>query len=214
MAKYFTQFPTVAYNLDNNVLSSQLVTNIVTRFSFEDKFKTNISAFFFYTIKDGDTPEGLAYKLYGSVNYHWIILLLNDIIDPQYDWPLQTDSFYKYIDAKYISNSGSNTTGQGVYWAQSNIHSYYQTDTQLVTGTDIININNYEIDANTYATLIEINNQELHLEDGNILRSSTMKSTKTYFDYELEVNESKRNIKILHKQFITPLEIEIRNMFK
>ena len=54
-----------------------------------------------YSVKDGETPEGLAYKVYGNSNYHWIILLLNDIQNIYYDWPLSSVAFNEFVNDKY-----------------------------------------------------------------------------------------------------------------
>lgn len=54
-----------------------------------------------YFIADGETPEGLAYKYYGSAFYHWVILLVNDIIDVRQEWPLDTHEFDTFIRDKY-----------------------------------------------------------------------------------------------------------------
>jgi len=56
-----------------------------------------------YDIEDGDTPELLAYKLYGSVEYHWVLLLVNNIINVGEDWPKSVREFNEYVYEKYGS---------------------------------------------------------------------------------------------------------------
>ena len=56
-----------------------------------------------YVIKSGDTPRSLAYYLYGSERYEWIIYCLNSIVNPYYDWPLSENDFYNFIDSKYLN---------------------------------------------------------------------------------------------------------------
>ena len=222
MAKYFNNFPKIAYSFDDYKISAKIVTNILKRFSFEETLKENSSAFFYYNIKDGDTPEGIAHKYYGSADRHWIVLLFNDIIEPQYQWPLQYDSFNRYVDAKYLSSANSSISGDGIYWSKSNIHSYYRIEiTKLVsTGNTIIDTQSFEIDQNTYDDLNEADqeiptyvNQLVTLADGTEIVLHTDKGTKTYYEYENEVNESKRKLKLLKKEFVSKLELEFNRIF-
>ena len=52
-------------------------------------------------VKEGETPERLADKFYGDSNYHWVILHVNEIIDPRFDWPLTTYQLEQYVGSKY-----------------------------------------------------------------------------------------------------------------
>lgn len=54
-----------------------------------------------YKIKDYDTPENICYRLYNDSSLSWILLYLNNIVDPFYDWPLNTNELHKYIINKY-----------------------------------------------------------------------------------------------------------------
>lgn len=54
-----------------------------------------------YVIKDSDTPENMAYRLWGDSSLSWIISFINGIIDPFFDWPLRTEELNEYIKNKY-----------------------------------------------------------------------------------------------------------------
>jgi hypothetical protein len=56
-----------------------------------------------YSVKSGDTPASIAFYLYGSERYEWIIYCMNSITNPYYDWPLSEDSFYEMIETKYLN---------------------------------------------------------------------------------------------------------------
>lgn len=56
-----------------------------------------------YTIQSGDTPRSIAYFLYSSERYDWIIYCMNAIVNPYYEWPLSEDDFYEMIDSKYLN---------------------------------------------------------------------------------------------------------------
>jgi hypothetical protein len=221
MAKYFNYFPKVPYNLKSSTIADN-VTNIVTRFTLQENLKENTAAYFTYEIRDGDTPEIIASKIYDSPERHWIVLLMNNIIDPQYDWPLKYDELNRYIDSKYSSPEyadTANTSVSGLSWAQNtaNVKFYYKVVRKQIN--DIITIDRYEVDANTYANnslmgLIPSPGQTIELSDGSSLNLQVIRETKTHYNYEVELNESKRTIKLLKEEFVAPLEEELRELLQ
>jgi|15BtaG_2_1085339.scaffolds.fasta_scaffold03810_5 hypothetical protein len=103
---YFEKFPYIQYkNFQNLENASVLSTNILKRIAFTDSLKENTSYFVDYTIKDGETPESIAHDFYGDVGLYWVVLLLNDIINPYYDWPMDMNTLDDYISKKYPSKS-------------------------------------------------------------------------------------------------------------
>lgn len=57
-----------------------------------------------YQITDSDTPENICYRMYGDSSLSWILLFLNDIVDPFFEWPLNTQELDTYITNKYSSS--------------------------------------------------------------------------------------------------------------
>jgi hypothetical protein len=110
MAKFFNYYPKTFYSSNTKTTGLDSVTNIISRFGFEKELKNNSSAFYKYSVKDSDTPEIIASKFYDNSERHWIVLLFNDIIDPQYDWPLNNNTLISFIDNKYTANGAANTT--------------------------------------------------------------------------------------------------------
>lgn len=217
MASYFNFFPSTLYSVDSNNNGLDIVTNITTRFAFEQSLKENTNAFYPYEIKDSDTPETIAYKIYGSSERHWIVLNFNDIIDPQYDWPLTYPNFIKYVNEKYAANGAANATVQsGLTWAQSqnNIHSYYQVNTRTSTAitADSKTIKEkVRITANVYANVI-VGTTSYTLKNGTIINETVSKEKLTYYDFEMEENEAKRKIKLLKPEFATDVLEEFKEV--
>ena len=218
--KYFNSFPKVDYNLETNNL--QYVTNIVSRFGIDEKLKKNSSVYYTHSIEEGDTPEILAAKIYGSAEKHWVILAMNDIVDPQFDWPLTYQQFNQYVEEKYSQveyADTANTNISGITWAQNinNVYGYYKLVTKKINDTIITE--KYRVDANTYAnnTLMGINSEggdTYNLQDGSFVNIKINKGIITYYGYEEEFNESKRNIKILRTEFLPYLEDELSRVFE
>jgi hypothetical protein len=204
MAKYFNFFPKTLYSLSNKSTSADSVTNIIARFGFESTLKENSNIFYPYDIQDGDTPETIANKYYGSPERHWVVLLFNDIIDPQYDWPLDQRTIIKYINDKYTANGSANVTSQtGLAWSQSNTKSYYKVVTRVTNNATKNTIKEkIELDANTYANVV-ISNSTKTLQSGTVIVETVSKETETYYDYELNLNESKRKIRLLRSEIVS-----------
>jgi hypothetical protein len=213
MAKYFNYFPTTFYSSNNSTTGLDVVTNLVARFGFESTLKENTSAFYKYQIQESDTPEIIASKYYGNPERHWIVLLFNDIIDPQWDWPLKQNDLIEYIDKKYTANGSANTTVQsGLAWAlsENNIQSYFKVIT--TTGTNsTTDVKKLQIDANTYANVAATTTNYTTANNETVTIAIT-KETRSYYTYEIEENELKREIKLLKKEFVPAVEKEFRRV--
>jgi hypothetical protein len=215
MAKFFNFYPTTIYTNSNESTSYDIVTNIIARFAFEKSLKENSALFYSYDIQEGDTPEIIAYKYYGSREKHCIVLLFNDIVDPQYDWPLTDRNLIVYINDKYSANgAASNPTKSGIAWAQSNIKTYYKIVTRVNSNpTKDTIVEKIEVDANTYAN-VSVTTATYILQDTNRITESITKQPLYYYDYETEVNEGKRKITLLKDTFVTGTGATLMDEFK
>ena len=215
MAKFFNYFPKTIYTANTNVSGLDTVTNIIARFGFERSLKENSSTFYKYSIQDSDTPEIIAHKYYDHAERHWIVLLFNDIIDPQYDWPLKYETFINYVDTKYSANGAANTTVQsGLAWSMSvnNVHSYYKI-IQRTSADGTVTEERIQIDSGTYAN-VAATTSSITLQSGNIITQTVSKEKKSYYDYEMETNEAKRNIILLKPDFVPQIEKEFKKIIK
>ena len=215
MAKLFNYYPTIFYTSNTKATGLDTVTNIVARFGFEKKLKENSAAFYKYSVKDSDTPEIIATKFYDSPERHWIVLLFNDIIDPQYDWPLNNNTLISFIDNKYTANGVANTTPvSGIQWAKStnNTKNYYKIITRTASDSTIIT-EKFQVDANTYAN-VAASTISYTLNNGVIVTEKISKEKQTHYDYEVEENEAKREINLLKKEFVPEVEKEFRRVIR
>ena len=84
--QYFEMLPKVIKVEKNG--TSTVYTNLLSRANLINDVLTNPVLFYYYDIQDGDTPEIVAHKYYGDSYRYWLVLLPNNILDPQWDWPL------------------------------------------------------------------------------------------------------------------------------
>jgi hypothetical protein len=217
MSRFFNYFPKTLYTSNNLTAGVDTVTNIIARFGFESTLKNNSAAFYKYNIQESDTPEIIASKYYDNPERHWIVLLFNDIMDPQFDWPLQYQPFIDYVNTKYSANNYADTANTGVTglaWSMNvnNVQAYYK----IVTRTnfdDISIVEKLEVDANTYAN-VGASTTTYTLQDGSTITQKITKETKTYYDHEQELNEEKREIKLIKPEFVPQIEKEFKKVIK
>jgi hypothetical protein len=212
MAKYFSNFPKTYYTLEDIPYSIDVVTNIISRFSFEQSFKENTSIYEKYSVQESDTPEIIASKIYDSPERHWIVLMMNDIVDAQYDWPLEYRTLTTFINDKYTANANTSAGQTGLMWSQENTHSYYSVEKRTTIRTGDSSEIKVRVDANTYANVVTSSTNKI-LKDGNEIKIDTSRESISYYTYEIDENEKKRQIKILKPEFAYALEQELKNVF-
>jgi hypothetical protein len=116
-----------------------------------------------------------------------------------------------FINNKY--SASANVGQSGSSWAKSHTHAYYKVETRTTISTNTIAVNEIEIDANTYANVVS-SSSNITLADGYVITIAVSKNTQSYYDYEMELNESKRKIKLLKPEFIQSVEEEFRTVIK
>ncbi len=97
---YFSRFPTMMYDPSGDG-SVKLITNILSRVRVRANMKKEIIMLDKYKVKENETPEIVADKHHGSVYYHWVVMLINNISDVNHDWVKSTRQLQKYLQSKY-----------------------------------------------------------------------------------------------------------------
>jgi len=187
---YFKFFPTVSYN-------GKSVVNITRRTAIQQQLYSSPIEFLSYTIADGEKPEDIALYYYGDIGKTWLVFMANNIIDPVSQWPLSNDDFDKMIIKKYSAQAkaiNSAYVGNGVInWTQnasltSNIL-WYQ------------NVENNRISKDTY----------LLNADLGLITAGDWFPVRIY-DYELELNENKRNIFLFNRAYASQAESDLKGL--
>jgi hypothetical protein len=123
---YFKSHPKMVYNGKDAIDIFHRVTTI--KHFEEDYLFANL-----YDIKESETPEILANKLYGDSEFHWVILLVNNIINVRTDWPRDSRELNDYINSKYSESGG--------------VHHYIDADGDIVDGPTSYPVSNYDYEA-------------------------------------------------------------------
>ena len=188
MSYYFNNFPRISYDVKKNK-QFQNVTNIMLRYKLTSAFKRRPLSYYTYTVQEGDRPDNVAFDLYGMSSYSWILLLINSIHDPDYEWPLSQRDFAAFLKAKYGS----------VPAAQSTIHEYRKVvnEQSVLFDQTIIPKRTLVVDETTY--------NGLSTDAREIIYKS---------DYENELNDARRNILYIPVGSLRILLSEVVDVFE
>lgn len=107
---YFENFNKIFYDFEINgerqlIVVSDIVKNVRVRKAILE----NITLYDEYDIRDGETPEIIAEKIYGNPQYHWIIMLVNQRFNYIDDFPLEQRALLKHVQQKYGTGNEYNT---------------------------------------------------------------------------------------------------------
>ena len=196
--QYFNTLPKIIKTDENSV--SILMTNLMARASIIPELLKNPLVYYEYNIQEGDTPETIAYKYYGDSYRYWIVLFANQVLDPQWGWPMSNDVFEAYLLNKYGP----------VFPIHSEIHHYEEIDTQYDSSTLTTTVNTTIISQNTYNSLVT-STKSYSLSTGSVT-VSVSKRAVNYYDYELEQNEKNRSIKLLNVNYVGEVEAQFESL--
>lgn len=100
---FFKAMPKISYKANGESINTK---DIFQRVGLDRKL-TSRAALEAYYVKNGESPDIIANNVYGSSNYHWILLTVNDIVNVHEEWPKRQEEIFAYTESKYGSgNSG------------------------------------------------------------------------------------------------------------
>ncbi len=179
-------------------------------------------AFYKYQLQEGDTPEIVAYQQYGDATYHWVICMVNDLIDPHFDFPLTTDALERKIIKQYGYSTIANAYSEIHHYELEQEKTYSEVNglTKTTTENHIVTLNQYDYTSNTLilnnvnTPTTEVYTFRSNNADPNTAVTSTLTIKSSYkavyvYNYETEVNDNKRQIKLLKQSYIQPLINEL-----
>lgn len=188
MGYYFRNFNRIAYDINKNG-ESQFTTNIINRFRLLEILKEKTTLYTEYTVKESDRPDLIAEAFYGDPTLDWIIFLVNQTVNPQWDFPMNYQNFNRYLAAKYGSVEASTQVIER--------YEHILQAKQVLVDDTVIPEQVVVVDATTYGALAASDRRLVYA-----------------YDHEVDVNEAKRRIKMLQPQFIGKVKDEARRIFQ
>ena len=112
----------------------KLLPDILKRVKIRSGIASSRFVFDKYNVKEGEKPEDVAFKFYGDAQYHWVIMMINNITDRFYGWPMTQADFIDFLTDKYGAGS------------EDSVHHYELAQTSGVT-TSIDNSHMLEVNS-------------------------------------------------------------------
>mgnify|MGYP001264213283 FL=1 len=224
MASYFSYFPDIEYVSRTTDRSSAeeyiTVKNIFKRAPIRNDFYNVATAFEDYMIIANERPDQVAEAVYGDPRYDWVVLTANNITNMREQWPLNAQDFQNYILEKYKTES-----------AFTEIH-HYITEISIDSRKRIVVPEGLRVDSNfnsqylDQSTRVEINyggtlNDITTIDNvgtvrdsnGNIVTHDNVLAITNY-EYEENLNDAKRRIKILKEDYLDVVINDMRRIMK
>ena len=153
---YFSQFPAIVYDSVGNG-DYKVVTHLLKRVAIHSKAKSVAGLYDTYDVRNGETPEMIAHKYYDDAEYHWVILLVNNITDRYHQWPMNNRQFLAHLAERY-----------------DNVDAVHHYEIYQKSGDTSVKINigtsNIDVNGNTIAAATLITNREYEEEKQDVLR--------------------------------------------
>ena len=187
---YFRQLPNIRYKspLAEKYTNDNFVTtkNLFTRAKLRDDAGRDITFLRSYTIREGERPQDVADKMYGSPKYDWVVLITANIINVQTEWPLTGPQLYNFCVDKYGNDLNA-------------IHHYETIEVKDKEGRLIM----------PEGKIVDSNFTIRHPDTHNITLNPVIGVNN--FLMETRENEKKRNIKLMRNAYLNNFIMETRN---
>jgi len=194
---YFRELPNISYisRLPDVSSNEEYITvkNLFKRAKLRTDVVNIITAFNYYQVEDNQRPEVVASKLYGDPELDWVILITNNITNVREQWPLSNNDLYNYMLDKY-----------GTEVALSSIH-HYETIEVKDEYDRLVVPSGLQVDSNFTVTYTKF--------DNTLSTISPVKQVTNY-EYETDINEEKRKIRVLKPAYLSVVITDLRNIMK
>ena len=191
---YFRELPNIEYQspYSNRISSGSYVTvkNLFRRMKIRDDLQNVFTIFNKFTLDDGDRPDTVALDLYGKSNLDWVVLTTAGIINVRDEWPLSSKELYEFTVSKYGLTE------------INNVRHYVTTEVQ----------NERKVIVLPKGKIVD-KDFKIPLPDSDNTSSATLNPVRgvSYYEYESDKNEDKRNIFVLRSEYLQQFLNDIRN---
>ena len=198
MASYFRQLPKFDYvsrNADEKNISDYIeVKNLFKRGKLREDIFGNLSFFTKYSIIGDERPDNVAYDAYGEETLDWVVLLSNNILNIQTEWPMTQQVFDRFVLSKY---GDYNTLYNGIH--------HYESREILNYIGNIVIPKGLEVDQNYSVSYYDFSTEQ----DVTV---TNVAQPVTNYDYENKIQEDKRNIFILKPLYLNVVFNDIEDI--
>ena len=207
MSNYFKRIPNIDYvsRLPNAKIGDYMpVKNLFKRGILRDDIFQDLAVFTKYKIRGDDRPDNVAFDFYNDSNLDWLVLISNNIINIQSEWPMSQQGFDNYLIGKYTESGDSDTdTYNRIY---NGVHHYETKQIKNSTGVEILaegltvspeyTLTYYDWLIDGYVNL---------LKGADEAYNTSLVTPVTNYEYEAKIEDDKRNIFLLKPDYLNVL---------
>ena len=229
---YFKNIASVPIDIDASG-NLDLMKNLTAKAKVSDALINNIGYYETVEVIDGERPDHLSQRLYGTDDFHWTFLLLNPQIKNIWDdWPMGSGQLVEYCINKYqylaadtnetlvdkfilgetVTGSVSSATGiikeihvnMGYLVIEKTSGTFVEAGETLQGGNSSDSVACEFIKSQAYAP-------HHHVDDSSgewVKRRNAGTTAYTYIDYESAVTEQNRQLKVIKPEHMTAVSTQ------
>jgi len=197
MSNYFRQVPDLEYvsrSKDAIIGEYSKVKNLFKRGKLREDIFQNLSFFTKYNIKGSDRPDNVAFKIYGDSDLDWVVLICNNILNVQSEWPMTQEVFDEYVLDKY---GDYDTLYNGV-------HHYETLEVKNSLGVVVLPAG-LQVDSDYTLTFYD---SEI---DGYTIKTDIVVPVTNY-EYEEKLENNKRTIFVLKPRYLNVVKDDLEEI--
>jgi hypothetical protein len=189
MSNYFSQVPNFEYVSrlpDAKIGDYAIVKNLFKKGKLREDIFQNLAFFTKYQIKGNDRPDNVAFEVYQDSSLDWLVLICNNIINIQTEWPLPQNDFDRFVLDKY---GDYDTLYNGIHHYETQEIKNSQGVTMVPAGLQVES----DFSISFYDFFID---QQINIS------STTVVLPVTNYEYEEKLENDKRNIFLLKPRYL------------
>lgn len=213
MASYFRQVPNFEYvsrNKGEQYISEYIqVKNLFKRGKLREDIFGDLQFFEKYQIIGDERPDNVAFKIYTDETLDWVILLSNNILNIQTEWPMSQRTFDKVMLERYGSYDN----------LYNGVHHYETKEIKNSLGVKVIEGGlkispTWETNGNFIkdGTSYYYEYWDPGLGSSIQVPSTSFIREVTNYEYENIIEENKRNIYVLKPRYLSVIFNDMENL--
>ena len=197
---YFRNLPDFLYVNRNDTQREtenySIVKNFFKRAKLRGDIFENLTFFEKFIVQGDDRPDNVANEVYGDPFLDWVVLLSNNIVNVQSEWPLSQADFFTYLNEKYDNETV----------LYSGIH-HYEANEVKTTNNDIIIAS---------GTRVSVGQSVSYFDDGleNQVVVTDIALPVTNYTFEENENNKKREIFLLKPIYLSIVFDDLERIMK
>ena len=198
MSNYFNKIPNFEYvsRLPDAKISDYItVKNLFKKGYLKEDIFQDLTLFTKYQVQGNERPDNVAYKVYNDSSLDWIVLLSNNILNVQTEWPMQQFELDRYLLDKYES-----------YEKLNEVHHYETIEVKNSTGVIMVE-EGLTVESDFSITFYDWMINSLETKSG-------ITTPVTNYEYEMKKEDEKRNIFLLKSDYIHVVKDDMTSIMR